>query len=205
LVNLSAFEQLCSLEIIELSLDSISGLGHLARRLASITLEKCKFTNGIHDFFVGSAVPRTEKPENDDDEDDDGVEEAVEWPELREANIVRSDLTSLDSSLTLAPRLKILDASYNCLTDRGVESLTRFGQLTRVNLSFNKLRCVPLFGPGSGVYLHTLLLRNNSLDALTGLEALVSLKVILVNDAFYESAILFKWPRCEFPSLEGSE
>ncbi|CAG0923148.1 unnamed protein product [Notodromas monacha] len=189
-VDLGAFEQLCSLEVVGVALECISGLGPLARRLVSITLENCRFKAGIRDFFVDAAVSKTiEKREA---EENDGIEEAVEWPELREVNILRNDLTSLDSSLTLAPRLKILDASYNNLTDAGVDCLGRFGQLTRMNLSFNCLKHVPSFGPGSGVFLHTLLLRNNSLENLNGLESLISLKILDV------SFNIISWPgACE--------
>ncbi|XP_078259379.1 serine/threonine-protein kinase 11-interacting protein isoform X2 [Rhinoraja longicauda] len=73
--------------------------------------------------------------------------------------------------------LRTLDLSHNQIRDCA-GNLKLLSELEYVNLSYNVLEKVPVFNPCSRVQLTTLLLRNNELDDISGLEHLSHLKCL---------------------------
>ncbi|XP_072117136.1 serine/threonine-protein kinase 11-interacting protein isoform X2 [Mobula birostris] len=102
---------------------------------------------------------------------------ALPWPDLHTLNFSNNFITSLDNSLGLLNVLQILDLSHNRIRDCA-ENLQLLSELVYVNLSYNLLEKVPIFNSSSRVQLVTLVLRNNELDDITGLELLSHLKCL---------------------------
>ncbi|XP_067843094.1 LOW QUALITY PROTEIN: serine/threonine-protein kinase 11-interacting protein [Heptranchias perlo] len=102
---------------------------------------------------------------------------ALPWLDLHTLNFSNNFLTSLDDSLALLSVLRILDLSHNQIRDCA-ENLKPLSELEYVNLSYNVLEKVPVFSSCSRVQLVTLLLRNNELDNIDGVEHLLHLKYL---------------------------
>ncbi|XP_078083930.1 serine/threonine-protein kinase 11-interacting protein isoform X2 [Mustelus asterias] len=100
---------------------------------------------------------------------------ALPWLDLHTLNFSNNFIASLDSSLALLSVLRILDLSHNQVRDCA-ENLKPLSELEYVNLSYNLLEKVPVFSSCSRVQLTTLLLRNNELETINGLEHLSHLK-----------------------------
>ncbi|XP_067890787.1 serine/threonine-protein kinase 11-interacting protein [Heterodontus francisci] len=100
---------------------------------------------------------------------------ALPWLDLHTLNFSNNFITSLDNSLALLSVLRILDLSHNQIRDC-VEYLKPLSELEYVNLSYNVLEKAPIFSSCSRVQLVTLLLRNNELDNINGVEHLSHLK-----------------------------
>ncbi|XP_051870045.1 serine/threonine-protein kinase 11-interacting protein isoform X2 [Pristis pectinata] len=102
---------------------------------------------------------------------------ALPWLDLHTLNFSNNFITSLDNSLGLLNVLRTLDLSHNRIRECA-ENLTLLSELEYVNLSYNLLEKVPVFNSCSRVQLVTLLLRNNELDDIGGLEQLSHLKCL---------------------------
>lgn len=95
----------------------------------------------------------------------------VSWQKLESANLSQNSIQELDSSLSLLPMLKFLDLSHNNLktTGRYLENLL---YIERLNLAFNHLTGLPSLSFHTKSSLTSLILRNNSLYNLDGVEEL---------------------------------
>ncbi|XP_042192331.1 serine/threonine-protein kinase 11-interacting protein isoform X3 [Callorhinchus milii] len=96
---------------------------------------------------------------------------ALPWLDLHTLNFSHNHIAGLDSSLALLSVLRTLDLSHNHLQDCE-EHLKPLSELEYVNLSYNLLQKVPGFSSSARVQLVTLLLRNNQLDNINGVEHL---------------------------------
>ncbi|XP_032920928.1 serine/threonine-protein kinase 11-interacting protein [Catharus ustulatus] len=100
---------------------------------------------------------------------------ALPWLELQTMNFSYNSITTLDDSLQLLNALKVLDLSHNKIQDCE-HYLTTLTELEYLNLAYNFLSKVPNLGIFSRSKLVTLILRNNELDNINGVEQLVNLQ-----------------------------
>ncbi|NXR06346.1 S11IP protein, partial [Semnornis frantzii] len=100
---------------------------------------------------------------------------ALPWLELQTVNFSYNSITALDDSLQLLNALRVLDLSHNKIQDCE-HYLTTLAELEYLNLAYNFLSKVPNLGIFSRSKLVTLILRNNELDSINGVEQLVNLQ-----------------------------
>ncbi|NWV79147.1 S11IP protein, partial [Dasyornis broadbenti] len=100
---------------------------------------------------------------------------ALPWLELQTVNFSYNSITALDDSLQLLNALRVLDLSHNKIQDCEHYLMT-LTELEYLNLAYNFLSKVPNLGIFSRSKLVTLILRNNELDSITGVEQLVNLQ-----------------------------
>ncbi|NXY53904.1 S11IP protein, partial [Callaeas wilsoni] len=100
---------------------------------------------------------------------------ALPWLELQTVNFSYNSITALDDSLQLLNALRVLDLSHNKIQDCE-RYLTTLTELEYLNLAYNFLSKVPSLGIFSRSKLVTLILRNNELDSINGVEQLVNLQ-----------------------------
>ncbi|NXT85951.1 S11IP protein, partial [Zapornia atra] len=100
---------------------------------------------------------------------------ALPWLELQTVNFSYNSITALDDSLQLLNALRVLDLSHNKIQDCE-HYLTTLTELEYLNLAYNFLTKVPNLGIFSRSKLVTLILRNNELDSINGVEHLVNLQ-----------------------------
>ncbi|NXP43521.1 S11IP protein, partial [Heliornis fulica] len=100
---------------------------------------------------------------------------ALPWLELQTMNFSYNSITTLDDSLQLLNVLRVLDLSHNKIQDCE-HYLTTLTELEYLNLAYNFLPKVPNLGIFSRSKLVTLILRNNELDSINGVEHLVNLQ-----------------------------
>ncbi|XP_078408812.1 serine/threonine-protein kinase 11-interacting protein isoform X1 [Cetorhinus maximus] len=157
-VKIMAFKSLRFLELKRIPPHCLEGLRGVYTRLEILTCSNC--INTIEEIIsvcggdLSSALP---------------------WLDLHTLNFSNNFITSLDSSLALLSVLRILDLSHNRIRDCA-ENLKPLSELEYVNLSYNLLEKVPVFSSCSRVQLTTLLLRNNELENINGVEHLSHLK-----------------------------
>lgn len=100
---------------------------------------------------------------------------ALPWLELHTLNFSYNSIISLDQSLSLLNVLKFLDLSHNKIQDCA-EFLKPLTELECLNLGYNCLQRAPTFGLSARAKLVSLVLRNNELEAINGVEQLSSLQ-----------------------------
>ncbi|KAM6945407.1 serine/threonine-protein kinase 11-interacting protein [Aplochiton taeniatus] len=100
---------------------------------------------------------------------------ALPWLELHTLNFSYNTISCLDHSLSLLNVLKSLDLSHNLIQDCG-DFLMSLSELQHCNLGYNRLQKVPSLSLSSRTKLLSLVLRNNQLDTINGLEQLCSLQ-----------------------------
>ncbi|XP_034034142.1 serine/threonine-protein kinase 11-interacting protein [Thalassophryne amazonica] len=100
---------------------------------------------------------------------------ALPWLELHTLNFSYNSISCLDQSLSLLNALKSLDLSYNNIQDCA-EFLKPLSELQHLNLGYNYLQRAPTLSLSARVKLVSLILRNNRLEAVNGVELLSSLQ-----------------------------
>ncbi|XP_028255884.1 serine/threonine-protein kinase 11-interacting protein isoform X2 [Parambassis ranga] len=100
---------------------------------------------------------------------------ALPWLELHTLNFSYNSIACLDQSLSLLNVLKSLDLSHNKIQECA-EFLKPLSELEHLNLGYNCLQRAPLLGPSARAKLLTLILRNNELETINGVEQLSSLQ-----------------------------
>uniref|UniRef100_A0A8C6SEC5 LKB1 serine/threonine kinase interacting protein 1 N-terminal domain-containing protein n=1 Tax=Neogobius melanostomus TaxID=47308 RepID=A0A8C6SEC5_9GOBI len=100
---------------------------------------------------------------------------ALPWLELHTLNFSYNSIISLDQSLSLLNVLKYLDLSHNKIQDCA-EFLKPLSELEHLNLGYNCLQRAPTLGLSARAKLVSLVLRNNELEAINGVEQLSSLQ-----------------------------
>ncbi|NWV33164.1 S11IP protein, partial [Grantiella picta] len=100
---------------------------------------------------------------------------ALPWLELHTVNFSYNSISGLDDSLQLLNALRVLDLSHNKIQDCE-QYLTTLTELEYLNLAYNFLSKVPNLGIFSRSKLVTLILRNNELDSINGVEQLMNLQ-----------------------------
>ncbi|KAG1960310.1 serine/threonine-protein kinase 11-interacting protein [Pimephales promelas] len=102
---------------------------------------------------------------------------ALPWLELHTLNFSYNSISRLDESLSLLNVLKWLDLSHNKIQDCA-EFLKPLTELEHLNLSYNNLQRAPALGLSAQAKLTTLILRNNELETINGVEQLSSLQCL---------------------------
>ncbi|XP_074482840.1 serine/threonine-protein kinase 11-interacting protein isoform X3 [Sebastes fasciatus] len=100
---------------------------------------------------------------------------ALPWLELHTLNFSYNSIVCLDQSLSLLNVLKSLDLSHNKIQECA-EFLKPLSELEHLNLGYNCLQRAPTLGLSSRAKLLTLILRNNELETINGVEQLSSLQ-----------------------------
>ncbi|XP_064826046.1 serine/threonine-protein kinase 11-interacting protein-like isoform X4 [Oncorhynchus masou masou] len=100
---------------------------------------------------------------------------ALPWLELHTLNFSYNAIVCLDESLSLLNVLKSLDLSHNKIQECA-DFLKPLSELEHLNLGFNNLQRAPTLGLRSRAKLLTLILRNNELETINGVEQLSSLQ-----------------------------
>uniref|UniRef100_A0A8C8LWU6 Serine/threonine-protein kinase 11-interacting protein n=1 Tax=Oncorhynchus tshawytscha TaxID=74940 RepID=A0A8C8LWU6_ONCTS len=100
---------------------------------------------------------------------------ALPWLELHTLNFSYNAIVCLDESLSLLNVLKSLDLSHNKIQECA-DFLKPLSELEHLNLGFNNLQRAPTLGLSSRAKLLTLILRNNELETINGVEQLSSLQ-----------------------------
>ncbi|XP_066522181.1 serine/threonine-protein kinase 11-interacting protein isoform X2 [Hoplias malabaricus] len=100
---------------------------------------------------------------------------ALPWLELHTLNFSYNSISCLDESLSLLNVLKSLDLSHNKIQDCA-EFLKPLSELEHLNLAYNNLQRVPVLGLNARAKLTTLVLRNNELETINGVEQLSCLQ-----------------------------
>ncbi|XP_049611417.1 serine/threonine-protein kinase 11-interacting protein isoform X2 [Syngnathus scovelli] len=100
---------------------------------------------------------------------------ALPWLELHTLNFSYNFIVCLDQSLSLLNVLKSLDLSHNKIQECA-EFLKPLSELEHLNLGYNCLQRAPTLSISARVKLVTLILRNNELETINGVEQLASLQ-----------------------------
>ncbi|XP_062853710.1 serine/threonine-protein kinase 11-interacting protein [Trichomycterus rosablanca] len=100
---------------------------------------------------------------------------ALPWLELHTLNFSYNSISCLDESLSLLNVLRSLDLSHNNIKDCA-EFLKPLSELEHLNLSYNNLQRAPVLSFNARARLTTLVLRNNELETINGVEYLSSLQ-----------------------------
>lgn len=101
---------------------------------------------------------------------------ALPWLELHTLNFSYNSISCLDKSLSLMNVLKWLDLSHNKIQD--CAEFLKPLELEHLNLAYNNLQKTPVLGLSAQAKLTTLIIRNNELEAINGVEHLSSLQFL---------------------------
>ncbi|KAK2581126.1 hypothetical protein KPH14_007940 [Odynerus spinipes] len=128
------------------------------------------------------------------------------WGSLRHLSLSHNALERLDRSFELTPWLQILDLSHNLLTNAA--ELDCLPNLKYVNLGYNKLETVPTFNKSVTHSLRVLVLKNNYIEDISGLQGLECLTELdLSFNCLTEHSVLWPVERMSallWMSLEGN-
>ncbi|XP_054480058.1 serine/threonine-protein kinase 11-interacting protein isoform X3 [Anoplopoma fimbria] len=100
---------------------------------------------------------------------------ALPWLELHTLNFSYNSIVCLDQSISLLNVLKSLDLSHNKIQECA-EFLKPLSELEHLNLGYNCLQRAPTLGLSARAKLFSLILRNNELETINGVEQLSSLQ-----------------------------
>ncbi|XP_074114306.1 serine/threonine-protein kinase 11-interacting protein isoform X2 [Cotesia typhae] len=154
-VDITKFRHLRYLELQKVFIDSVRGIQGIRGQLESIC---CTGNGGVG--TVGRLLSSCGG--------DAGV--GFVWASLNRLSLPYNNLGRLDKSLELAPWLSTIDLSHNFIS--AANELDCLPNLKYVNLSYNKLESIPSFNRSSYRTITIIVLKNNYIDDLTGLENL---------------------------------
>ncbi|XP_063981535.1 serine/threonine-protein kinase 11-interacting protein isoform X2 [Diachasmimorpha longicaudata] len=154
-IDITKFRHLKYLEFQKVCIDLVTGIQGVRGQLESIS---CTGGGGVGS--IGRLLTACGG--------DAGV--GFVWASLNRLSLPYNGLGRLDKSLELAPWLQTLDLSHNFIST-AVE-IDCVPSLKHVNFGYNKLEMVPSFNRGTYRTLQTLVLKNNYIDSLNGLQGL---------------------------------
>lgn len=159
-ILISRFKSLQVLELKKIPTHMLEGLHKLRGQLRVVTVTRC--LQNLQEFLETCGGDQSSP---------------MSWPQLTAAYFSYNWITKLDGSLRLLPALNLLDLSHNSIdkVENYIEYLT---ELRRINLGYNLLDSVPTFSITVQNKLQTLVIRNNNLDNLSGVETLEVLEEI---------------------------
>ncbi|XP_066591773.1 serine/threonine-protein kinase 11-interacting protein isoform X2 [Prorops nasuta] len=157
-VDITKFRHLKYLELKKVSIPLVKGLQGIRDQLESISCAGRKGVSSVKQLLV-----------------DCGGDNAAGflWGSLRQLALPHNGLEKLDKSLELAPFLQTLDLSHNLITSTAY--LECLYVLKYVNLGFNKLEAGPTFNKLTYHTLQVLVLKNNFIESIDGLQGLENL------------------------------
>ena len=160
-IHLFPFTRIKVLVIKKCPVNMIHGLRRLRRQLQTFVL------NYSLSVFNDAIV-------------DCGADEATaeEWQCLDELDLSYNSILEVkDARLSLVHSTTKLDLSHNQLCEERTD-FRELDKLLQINLGYNFLKHIPFFHAHTMVSIHTLILRNNNLSALHGIETLRQLAIV---------------------------
>ncbi|XP_076681070.1 serine/threonine-protein kinase 11-interacting protein isoform X3 [Andrena cerasifolii] len=154
-VDITKFRCLKNLELKKINIELIKGLQGVRGQLESVILAGRKGICTVSQLLASCGR-------------DAGI--GFVWGSLKHLALPYNALEQLDTSLELAPWLQIIDLSHNLLTS--ADELSCLPNLKYVNLGYNKLEAVPTFNKAASHSLRVLVLKNNYMETLSGLQNL---------------------------------
>ncbi|XP_078580309.1 serine/threonine-protein kinase 11-interacting protein-like isoform X2 [Branchiostoma floridae x Branchiostoma japonicum] len=172
-VRVARFRSLTTLEIKRVPIHLVVGLQVLRSQLQIIICSRC--ITRLQDVFAtcggDSSMP-------------------LSWPELHTVNMSYNSLERLDDSLRLLQQVTVLDLSHNSIKVTG-KHLEYLPSLTHLNLGYNQLEAVPTLSITARSKLQSLILKNNNLDNIEGVESFHKLHELdLSNNCLYDHSML---------------
>uniref|UniRef100_A0A8C6SWT1 Nischarin n=1 Tax=Neogobius melanostomus TaxID=47308 RepID=A0A8C6SWT1_9GOBI len=168
--DLSIFKSLLQIEITECSSQQISGLSSLRQTLATMSVHHSTDSMQLVLVPEASEFPQWE-PEGAVSSCPVTAVIPV-WKSLTTLDLSHNDISAVDSSVKLIPKVEFLDLSHNQLSS--VENLQHLYSLVHVDLSYNLLCSLDAAHTRLG-NIKTLGLSGNQLSSLQGLCKLYSL------------------------------
>ncbi|XP_078661486.1 serine/threonine-protein kinase 11-interacting protein-like isoform X1 [Branchiostoma floridae x Branchiostoma belcheri] len=172
-VRVARFRSLTTLEIKRVPIHLVVGLQVLRSQLQVIICSRC--ITRLQDVFAtcggDSSLP-------------------LSWPELHTVNMSYNSLERLDDSLRLLQQVTVLDLSHNSIKVTG-KHLEYLPSLTHLNLGYNQLEAVPTLSLTARTKLQSLILKNNNLDNIEGVESFQKVHELdLSNNCLYDHSML---------------
>lgn len=168
--DLSIFKSLLQIEITECNSQQISGLSSLRQTLATMSVHHST------DSMASVLVPEASEFPQWEPEGAVSVCPVTAvvpvWRSLTTLDLSHNDISAIDSSVKLIPKVEFLDLSHNQLSS--VENLQHLYSLVHVDLSYNRLCALDAAHTRLG-NIKTLGLSGNQLSSLQGLSKLYSL------------------------------
>ncbi|KAK6148160.1 hypothetical protein DH2020_019072 [Rehmannia glutinosa] len=107
------------------------------------------------------------------------IKDSPQWNRLSFVSCACNGLVLMDESLQLLPMVEILDLSRNKFAK--ANNLRKCTKLKHLDLGFNSLRSIAAFSEVFGCQIVKLVLRNNALTTLRGIENMMSLEGLDVS------------------------
>ncbi|KAG0471607.1 hypothetical protein HPP92_016153 [Vanilla planifolia] len=189
-ISLQAFSRLKFLELrgCDLSTSSPQGLLELRHTLEKLICHNS--TDALRHVFASRIAD---------------VKDSPTWSRLTFVSCALNSLVLMDESLQLLPAVETLDLSRNQFAK--VDNLCKGSKLQHLDLGFNHLRSIASLNEVSCPIVK-LVLRNNALTTLRGLEHLKSIEGLDISynliSSFSEMEILASLPRLQSLWLEGN-
>ncbi|XP_029989351.1 nischarin isoform X2 [Sphaeramia orbicularis] len=168
--DLSVFKSLLQIEIRECWSNHIGGLSSLRPTVETLSI------HGSTDTMMSILVPESREFSQWEAE---GAESGCPvtavipvWRKLTTLDMSHNNISCIDSSVKLIPKVEFLDLSHNQLSS--VENLQHLYNLVNVDLSYNNLWTLEAAHTCLG-NIKTMSLAGNQLDSLSGLTKLYSL------------------------------
>ncbi|XP_026298320.1 serine/threonine-protein kinase 11-interacting protein isoform X2 [Apis mellifera] len=175
-VDITKFRCLKHLELKKININSVKGLQDVRSQLESIICAGRKGVCTLKQLLANC-----------------GGDASIGfiWSSLKHLALPHNSLEQLDISLELVPWLQIIDLSHNLITS--ADQLSCLPNLKYVNLGYNKLETVPTFNETASHLLQVLVLKNNYIENLNGLQ---NLECLTELDLSYNCVMehLSLWP-----------
>lgn len=166
LVNISCFRALQVLEIKKVPVGLIQGFQALRPQLKTLICKRSLIS--LNEVFVHCGG--------------DQLNASFVWPHLENIDFSYNGIELFDDSVKLLPQVRVLNLSYNRIQHKEDEESHAFLYLSEVqhlNLGFNQIDSIPVAPSQGGVIkfqLTTLILRNNNLQNIKGIEVFNKLR-----------------------------
>ncbi|XP_070535506.1 serine-rich adhesin for platelets-like [Ptychodera flava] len=178
-VNICHCEKLHTLEIKRVPLHLLTGLQALRTHLKVLVCTRCVQT--LEELFSSCGGDKSS---------------SQAWPELHTVCLSFNQITKLDDSLKLLTAIHVLDLSHNSISDVSYY-LEYLSELTHLNLGYNQLERIPSLSIRAKTKLQSLVLRNNKLENLQGLEQFRNLQELdVANNCIVEVVQLIYLSMC---------
>ncbi|XP_047340407.1 serine/threonine-protein kinase 11-interacting protein-like [Impatiens glandulifera] len=190
-LSLSSFGRLKFLELrgCDLSISAVNGLLELRHTLEKLICHNS--TAALQHVFARRIS---------------GIRGSPQWKRLSFVSCACNGLVLMDESLQLLPVVETLDLSRNNIAK--VDNLLKCTRLKYLDLGFNHLRTITSFVFEASLNIVKLVLRNNALTTLRGIENLKSLEGLDISyniiSSFSEIEMVASLPSLEYLWLEGN-
>ncbi|XP_058800960.1 serine/threonine-protein kinase 11-interacting protein isoform X2 [Phymastichus coffea] len=157
-VDITKFRHLKYLELQKVPIDMVKGIQGIRGQLECIVCTGGRGVSSVHELLASCGA-------------DAGT--GFVWGSLHRLALPYNALTHLDKSLEFAPWLEMIDLSHNSIIK--ATELEYLPNLRNAHLGYNSLESVPTFNKATFHTLQKLILKNNYIDNIHGLQGLDSL------------------------------